>query len=286
VSSAGSILKTIGVFTFVFVLMWAIAALLGALLSAWSIGWFIAWSAAALAVNLFTYFLSDRIALWSHRVRLVGPQEAPQLHAIVEEVAREAGIPKPRVGIMQEPSPNAFATGRNPKHAVVVCTTGLLGLLNPHELKGVLAHEVSHVSNRDTLVMTAVATIAAFLAYAIQFGGRAAAARQRNIGMAIAIILLSYIGGMLAAILIRMFVSRRREFKADATGAHLLGDATGLQNALLKLDYATRQVPMRTAKASTAHLFIANPFGSAVSGLFASHPPIPQRIERLSRLQG
>lgn len=283
-SSAGSVLRTVFVFSFVFIVMWAIAVVLGIFLSAWSIGWFIAFSAIALLMNLFTYFASDKLVLWSYRVRIVEPAQEPRLHRMIEEIAREAGIPKPRIGIFKESSPNAFATGRNPKHAVVAFTTGILSLMSEEELKGVAAHEISHVKNRDTLIMTAVATVAAFFAYAVQFGGRAAAARQRNAANAIAIIILSYIGGLIAAMLIRAFVSRRREYKADATGAKIVGDSRGLSSALLKLDYATRKIPMKTAREASAHLFIANPWGKA-AGIFMSHPPIEKRVERLRQME-
>jgi heat shock protein HtpX len=284
-NALGSSLRTVAVFTFVFVFMWALAAGLSLFLPVWGMTWFLLWSAIALLVNLFTYFASDRIVLWSYRVRLVEPAEAPDLHAVVEEVAAAAGVPKPRVGIMEESSPNAFATGRNPRHAVVACTTGLLRLMDREELKGVLAHEIGHVRNRDTLVMTATATIAAFFAYAIQFAGQAAASRGRAGGSGLATGLLAYIGGMIAATLIRAFVSRSREFKADATGARLAGGSRGLQSALLKLDDATRGVPMKTAKEASAHMFIVNPLtGQHVYSLFRSHPPMEKRIERLREL--
>jgi heat shock protein HtpX len=283
-SSLGSSLKTLGVFAVVFLIIYAVAGAIALFVPVWSLSYILIFTAFAVLMNLFTYFASDKLVLMSYRVKMVSPQEAPELHAIVEDVARAAGVPKPKVGIVSESSPNAFATGRNPEHAVVCFTTGLLKILQPNELRGVVAHELSHVKNRDTLVMTAVATVAAFFAYIIQFGGYAAASRGRNGGGLITMLLLYLVAG-LAAMLIRSFVSRRREYGADATGASVLGDSRGLQNALLKLDYASRGRPMRVAHEASAHLFIVNPLsGRSVAGLFMSHPPIESRVARLQQL--
>lgn len=285
-SAGSSLAKTVGVFCVVFLVIYGVAGALALFLPVWSLGYILTWTGVAVLLNLVTYFLSGKIVLWSYRVRLLGTEEAPELQALVQRVAKAAGLPAPKVGIMQEGSPNAFATGRNPKRAVVCFTTGILDLLTPHELEGVVAHEISHVKNRDTLVMTAVATVAAFFAYTIQFGGMAAASRGSRSGGGglVAYLLLSLVAGIAAA-LIRAFVSRRREYGADRTGASILHDSTGLSKALLKLDYANRGRPMRVAREASAHLFIVNPFsGRGAAGLFLSHPPIADRVRQLERL--
>ncbi len=284
-STSSSLAKTLGVFAVVFLLIYAVAGALALFLPVWSLGYIVLWTGFAVVLNLVTYFLSDKLVLLTYRVRLVSAEEAPELHALVLRVAAAAGVPKPKVGIMREGSPNAFATGRNPNRGVVCFTTGILDLLTPHELEGVVAHELSHVKNRDTLVMTAVATVAAFFAYIIQFGGMAATSRgNRGGGGILAYILLSVVAGIAAA-LIRAFVSRRREYGADRTGASVLHDSTGLSKALLKLDYASRGKPMHVAREASAHLFIVNPFsGSRVHGLFLSHPPISDRVRELEKL--
>lgn len=282
--AAGSMLKTVGVFAVVFALIYAVAGAVALFLPVWSLNYILLFTAFAFAVNLFTYFASSKLVLMSYHARMTTPEEIPQLHKLVEEVAAAAGIPKPQVAVMPEGAPNAFATGRNPSHAVICFTSGILDLLSEHELKGVVAHELSHVKNRDTLIMTAVATVAAFFAYLIQFGGMAAGSRDRNGGGILMYFLLAFVGGI-AATLIRMFVSRTREYGADRTGAQILHDSTGLQKALLKLDYQTRGRPMRVAREASSHLFIVNPFtGQRVSGLFMSHPPIGDRVHRLEEM--
>jgi heat shock protein HtpX len=286
-SAVRSTLKTVGVFLVVFAFMYAIAGALALFLPVWSLSYVLLWTAIAAAMNIAMYFFADRIVLAGYRAKVVTPQEAPALHALVGEVSAAAGLPKPKVAIMSEASPNAFATGRSPAHAVVCFTTGILDLLTEHELRGVVAHELSHVKNRDTLVMTAVATVAAFFAYIIQFGGVAASSddgRGGHGGNIFAYLAFAILGSI-AAVLLRAFVSRRREFGADATGAALLRDSTGLSKALLKLDYAARGRPMRVARDASAHLFIVNPFaGRRAAGLFHSHPPISDRVRRLERL--
>lgn len=272
-------------FAVVFLIIYAVAGAIALFLPVWSLGYMLMFTAFASLLNLGTYFLSDKLVMMSYGVRQVSREEAPQLHALVEEVARAAEIPKPKVGIMREGSPNAFATGRNPQHAVVCFTTGILDLLSEAELKGVVAHELSHVKNHDTLVMTAVATVAAFFAYLIQFGGLAASSRDGRGGGNILLYLLFAFAGSIAALLIRAFVSRRREYGADETGAKILNDSAGLSNALLKLDYASRGRPMRVAREASAHLFIVNPLtAQRAAGLFHSHPPIADRVRRLERL--
>jgi heat shock protein HtpX len=280
-----STLKTFGVFAVVFLFIYLIAGALAFFMPVWSLSYMLLWTGIAFLMNVAMYFLSDKIVLMSYRARIVSEQEAPDLHALVAEIATAAGLPKPRVAMMQEGSPNAFATGRNPEHAVVCFTTGILDLLTKDELKGVVAHEMSHVKNRDTLVMTAVATVAAFFAYAIQFGGMATSSRDGRGGGIVGYIAFAILGSIVA-MLIRAFVSRKREYGADLTGAALIHDSKGLQKALLKLEYASKRRPMRVAKQASAHLFIVNPFaGARVSGLFMSHPPIRDRVARLNKLE-
>ena len=284
-SAIRSTMKTFGVFAVVFLFIYLIAGALALFIPVLSLTYIILWTGLAFLMNVAMYFFADKIVLMSYRAKTVTEQEAPELHALVGEIASAAGMPKPKVAIMQEPSPNAFATGRNPQHAVVCFTTGILDLLSKDELKGVVAHEMSHVKNRDTLVMTAVATVAAFFAYAIQFGGMAASSRDNRGGGLVGYILFAILG-TIAAMLLRAFVSRRREYGADATGAALIHDSKGLQKALLKLEYASKRRPMRVAKDASAHLFIVNPFaGRKVGGLFMSHPAIKDRVARLDKLE-
>lgn len=283
-SAIASTLKAAAVFGIVFAFMYAIAFALAFFLPVWSLSYVLLWTGVAVLMNLIMYFGAHRIVLWSYRARVVTREEAPQLYGIIEEVAGTAGLPVPKVAIMHEASPNAFATGRSPSHSVVCFTTGILERLSENELRGVVAHELSHVKNRDTLVMTAVATVAAFFAYIIQFGGIAASSRDNRAGGIAAYIAFAILGSIAAA-LIRAFVSRRREYGADASAAHLLRDSTGLQNALLKLDYAPRGRPMRTAHEASAHLFIVNPLtASRLGGLMHTHPAIEDRVARLQRL--
>jgi heat shock protein HtpX len=288
-SVAGSIGRTFGLFTLVFAVMFAIAYALAYVLSAFSLAFFLVFALIAVAINLFTYFGSSWLVLRAYRCKVLTEEEAPGLHKLVGEVAAAAGVPKPKVAVMPSPSPNAFATGRNPKHAVVAYTTGIIDLLSEDELRGVTAHELGHIKNHDTLIMTATATVSAFIAYAIYFAGMSAASRGRGGGFAAS--LIAYFAGMLVAALIRSFVSRRREYGADSTGAAILGgDSTGLEKALLKLDQASTGRPMKQAREASAHLFIVNPLsgrsaGSFIAGLTRTHPPIQKRVERLRKMR-
>lgn len=244
----------------------------------------------ALAVNAFAYWNSDKIAVAAARGVEVGPDEAPELHRIIDDLCAQAGLPKPRVYICQDPSPNAFATGRNPKHAAVCCTTGLLNLVTERELRGVLAHELSHVRSRDILTASLAATIAmgiSFLAqmayWAALFGGFGG--RDDREGNPFVLLLIALLAAPAAAI-IQLAISRAREYDADYHGAQLSRDPLALANALRKLEAATRQVPMQVAPA-IAPLYIVNPFGGrrvTFSQLFSTHPPIDDRIARLERL--
>jgi heat shock protein HtpX len=242
-------------------------------------------AALALAMNVGSYWFSDSIVLRMYKARELGPDEAPMLHGMVEELSRRAGIPKPRICVVPESSPNAFATGRNPEHAVVAVTDGIVRLLAPEELRGVLAHEIGHIANRDILVQTVagvLATVVMYLAnmarFAAIFGGRS---NDRSGGNALAGLLMAVLAP-LAAMLIQMAVSRSREYLADASGARSSGSPLALASALSKLDGYSKQIPMQRQDPATASMFIVSPLlGGHWRNLFSTHPPIRDRIARL-----
>ena len=239
----------------------------------------------ALALNFFAYWSSDKIALKMAHARPVTEQEDPELYSIVSEQASLAGLPMPKVYEIQSDSPNAFATGRNPQHATVAVTTGIRRILNRRELGGVLAHEMAHVGNRDTLIMAVVATIAgaismlAFMAQISAIFGGMGGGRDRG-GSMIGLLVIAIVMP-LAAALVRAAISRTREFQADATGAHTSGDALALASALEKLEMGNEVRPMKVSEGAS-HLFIVNPLrGQSMSNLFSTHPPIQERVRRL-----
>jgi heat shock protein HtpX len=239
----------------------------------------------ALGMNFFSYWFSDKIVLKMYGAQEVMPADAPQLHQIVEELAREAGIPKPKVYIIPDDSPNAFATGRNPEHAAVAATEGIMRLLTPTELKGVLAHEIGHVRNRDILISTIAATMAGaimILADMARFGAIfGVGSRDNEEGPGIIGILVMSIIAPIAAMLIQMAISRSREYLADETGAHLAHNPESLARALEKLTLGVQRAPM-DASPATAHMFIVNPLtGSTLMNLFSTHPPLEERVARL-----
>jgi heat shock protein HtpX len=235
----------------------------------------------AALMNFAAFFWSDKIVLRMYNARPVGPQEAPELHEIVARLAGKAGIPMPRLYVIPDAALNAFATGRSPSHAAVAATEGILRAMNRDELEGVLAHELSHVLNRDTLISTVAATLAGaitHLAHFFMFFGRGDDDEAPNplVG------LLTMILAPLAAMLIQMAVSRSREYAADATGAALVGHPQGLASALAKLHTAAARVPLHVSDPATAHLFIVNPLsGRRLASLFSTHPPLEDRIARL-----
>ncbi len=241
-------------------------------------------------MNFVSYWWSDKIVLAMYRAKEVSPQEAPELHRIVSELAHAAGIPKPRVYIIPTDHPNAFATGRGPGHAAVAVTTGILNLLTERELRGVLSHELSHIRNRDVLIMTVAATIAGaitYLAYmarwAAIFGGFGGDDEDR--GGNLLVILLISILAPLAAMIVQLAISRSREYLADATGAKISRDPLALASALRKLAYGAAKRPLQSANPATAHLFIVTPFrGGGITSLFSTHPPIEDRIRRLEEM--
>jgi heat shock protein HtpX len=242
----------------------------------------------ALGMNFFSYWFSDKIVLKMYGAQEVSPAEAPQLHQIVAELAHEAGVPKPRVYIVPDESPNAFATGRNPEHAAVAATEGILRLLTPAELKGVLAHEMGHVRNRDILISTIAATMAGaimILADMARWGAIFGMGRDDDEGPGIVGILVMSIIAPIAAMLVQLAISRSREYLADETGAHLAHNPESLARALEKLSMGTQRVPMNASPA-TAHMFIVNPLtGSSLMNLFSTHPPIEERVARLRAMR-
>jgi heat shock protein HtpX len=247
-----------------------------------------------LVMNFVMYWFSDRIALLVHRAQEVSPTEAPTLHRVVGRLAERAGIPKPRVCIIPSESPNAFATGRNPEHAVVAVTEGLMQLLSERELAGVVAHELAHVRNRDILIQTIAAAVAGLVAaagHAIQWSLMFAGRRDDDeggggIAGAIAWAILAPI----VAMLVQLAISRSREYGADATGAAITGDPDALADALARLEDSKRLLPYEHAGPATAHMFIVNPLRSgglaAFFSLFSTHPPIEERIRRLRAMRG
>ncbi|MBW1801542.1 MAG: zinc metalloprotease HtpX [Deltaproteobacteria bacterium] len=240
----------------------------------------------ALGMNFFAYWFSDKMALKMSRARQVSSAEAPELHSMIEHLAARAGLPKPQVYIMPGDTPNAFATGRNPEHAAVAVTEGLIRLLKRDELEGVLAHELAHIKNRDILISSIAAVMAGAISYlatmaqwAMIFGGGRSNDEEGGDSL-IGSIAMMIIAPM-AAMLIQMAISRSREYLADATGAEICGNPQGLASALKRLEECNRQLPMQVNPA-TAQMYIVNPLnGQTISKLFSTHPPIQERVKRL-----
>ncbi|CCO07302.1 zinc metalloprotease HtpX [Desulforamulus hydrothermalis] len=244
----------------------------------------------AMAMNFFGYFYSDTLAIKMTGSYPVSEAEAPQLYAMVRRLSQRAGLPMPRIYIQPSPQPNAFATGRNPSHAAVAVTEGLLRLLDHDELEGVLAHELAHIKNRDVLVGTIAAALAgaiSMIANLLQWGailGMGRNSDEEEGGSMLGGLIMAMVAPIIAMI-VQLAISRSREYMADATGAQIAGSPQGLANALLKLESAAHRIPMQVSPA-TSHLFIVNPLsGAAVARLFSTHPPIQDRVEKLSRLK-
>ena len=259
-----------------------------------SVGYLVGGSGGALiaffvaaAMNLFSYWNADKIVLRMHRARQVDQNTAPEFHELVRGLAARAGLPMPKVYVIDDPQPNAFATGRNPENAAVAATTGLLSHLTAEEVAGVMAHELAHVKNRDTLIMTVTATIAGAISmlanFAFFFGGN----RDSNSPFGPIAVILAAITAPFAAMLVQMAISRTREYSADRDGAAICGNPRWLATALGKIAAAARRVPMMSAERNpaTAHLFIVNPLtGERMDNLFSTHPATENRIAALMQM--
>jgi heat shock protein HtpX len=242
--------------------------------------------AFALVMNGTAYFYGDKLALAAAQAQEVTPGEAPMLHQLADRLAQQYQVPKPRVYVSPDPSPNAFATGRNPKHAAICVNEGLIRILNQDELYGVLAHEFAHVRNRDILISSVVAVMAGAITllsqFALFFGG---GQDERDNPLGIVGVLLIVILGPIAALLIQLAVSRSREYEADHTGAEVSHEPLALASALRKLQRGTEVVPSAVAQPAFAHLYIVNPLsGQTLAGLFSTHPPLEERIRRLEAM--
>jgi heat shock protein HtpX len=235
-------------------------------------------------MNMGAYWFSDKIALKMSGAKPVSEEEAPRLYEMVRELTTRADLPMPRLYLIPQDQPNAFATGRGPKHAAVAVTQGIVNLLPEEELKGVLAHELAHIRNRDILIQSVAATIGGaitYLGYMLMFFGGGDDESPLSLVASLALMLLAPI----AAMIIQMSISRQREFSADATGAELTGNPEGLAGALLKLEEGAKAMPMQ-ANAATEPLYIVKPFsGRGIAGLFSTHPPIEERVRRLRQLR-
>ena len=236
----------------------------------------------ALFMNVISYWFSDKIVLKMYRAKEITRNDNPKLHSMVELLAQQFEVPKPKIYLVKNPSPNAFATGRNPSNAAIAVTTGLLKFLNEEELRGVMAHEFSHIKNRDILISTIAGVIAGaigmlgFFARIAMWGGS-----SRDRGNIVGLILVAIMIPIIALV-VRLAISRSREYLADETAVKTIHSHFGLISALQKLQYGTKKVPMRNANEGTAHMFIANPFGKVgFMKLFSTHPPMEKRIEKL-----
>lgn len=244
----------------------------------------------ACVMNLITYWFCHKIVLALYRAKPLSEKDAPRVHEIVRDLTMKAGMPMPKIYVIPQEAPNAFATGRNPKHAVVAVTHGILNLLDKEELRGVLGHELSHINNRDILVGTIAATIAGAISMIASMarwglifgGGRSSDNRNNPVGLVFMIVMLVLLP--IAAMLIQLAISRTREYGADESGAHLTGNPVGLANALKKLQAYSGRRPMN-ANPATAHMFIVNPLsGQSLMKLFSTHPPIEERVRRLEKM--
>jgi heat shock protein HtpX len=275
--------KTVGLMTFLVVLFVAIGGALGG-----RSGMIMALMFATIT-NVGMYWFSDKIVLRMYKARPVTEAEAPELYSMVRNLVQKAGMPMPTVYIIPDETPNAFATGRNPEHAVVAVTQGIMRILSREELTGVIAHELAHIKHRDMLTGTIVATIAGAISMLAQmaqwsmiFGGHRSDDDEGG-NPIVAIVMM--IVAPIAAMLVQMAISRSREFEADKGGAGIAGSPTGLSNALLKLEKGSQMIPMTDARPATAHMFIVNPLtGGGLMKLFSTHPPIEERVQRLNDL--
>jgi len=275
--------KTVGLMVFMTLLLMLVGSAIGG-----KSGMIIAFGMAVL-MNFGTYWFSDKIVLRMYGAQPVNEAEAPELYSIVRTLVQKAGMPMPKVYIIPEETPNAFATGRNPEHAVVAVTHGIMRILSREELAGVVAHELAHIKHRDMLTGTIVATIAGAISmlaqmaqWAMIFGGRRDD-NEEGTNPVVGIVMM--IVAPIAAMLVQMAISRTREYEADKGGAQIAGNPGGLANALLKLEKGSQIVPMTDAKPATAHMFIVNSLtGGGLMNLFSTHPPIAERVKRLNEM--
>lgn len=281
-------IRTAAMFAALTALLVVIGIVVGGLLNNWIIG-LVVMLVISVGINVFSYFFSKKFALMANKVHLVTREQEPRLYRIVENLAMQAGLPMPEVGVSDMPMPNAFATGRNPKNAAVVATRQILNLLNDDELEGVMAHELSHVKNRDILVMSVASTMASVVAYVTRMAVWAALLNNdENNGGNLVIAIIADITLPIAAMLIQLGVSRNREYLADESGARLTGRPMALASALTKLESGCSAKTNTYDNPSTANMWISNPFGQrrtrGLVNLFRTHPSTPDRIERLKKL--
>ncbi len=280
-------LRTAAMFGMMTLILVVIGIVVGSIFKNWMIG-LVVMLAVSVLFNVFSYFCSKSMALKANRVRLVTREEEPRLYNIVESLAERAGLPMPEVGVSEVPMPNAFATGRNPKNAAVVATRPLLNLLTDDELEGVMAHELSHVKNRDILVMSVASTMASIVAYVTRIAVWSTFFSNERDGVSLLLVILADITLPIAAMLVQLGVSRNREYLADETGARLTGKPMALANALIRIEGGcTAQVNDYNNPAYES-VWISSPFGKksvkGLTNLFRTHPTTPDRIERLRAL--
>ncbi len=278
-------LRLLLLFTLLTIIMMGVGLVAGAYFGTSPTGAITIFFIIAVLINVGSYFWSDKLVLRAYKARVVEQHEAPQLFGVVKKVAQMNDLPMPRVAIVPSQTPNAFATGRSPQHAVVAATEGLMRMLDRDELEGVMAHEMGHVKNRDTLVMAVAATIAGAIAFAARIlWWNSIFGRNRNVHPALLILVI--LTAPLAAFLLQAAVSRQREFKADATAAALTGKPWALVNALRKLEHGNSSRPMEVGSPAHAALCIANPLrgGDILVNMFSTHPPMQDRIDALEAL--
>lgn len=280
----GASLRIAGVFIAMIALFMAIGWIVGGLfLGDWILGSLI-FLAIAAAINFISYFYSDRIVLWSYKAKIISQADQPRLYNVVNKVCLKANMPMPKIAIVPTQTPNAFATGRNEKTAVVAATEGIMSLLTDDELEGVLAHEMAHIKDKDMLVMTVAATIAGAISIASRMAFYGSLGRGRNNGNGLLMLLVA-ITAPLAALMLRLAISRNREYKADKEGALTIQRPLFLASALEKLEEGNRRRPMQMGSPTSSSLFIVNPFsGGSFVSLFMTHPPLASRVRRLEQL--
>jgi heat shock protein HtpX len=285
----GPRLKSAALFAVIIALFVVVGGLVGEFIFGSFLAGLIVALSLSLVLNLVSYLFCDRFVLWSTKAKIVSPAEAPRLARIVDDLAPQFGLVAPRIAIVPTENPNAFATGRDERHAVVAATQGILRLLDDRELRGVLAHELAHVRDRDVLVMTFAATLAGAISYAAQivffsmlFGG---SGNNRG-GVNPIVLLVAVITAPIAALLVQLAISRSREFRADEVGAYTIGDPEALASALRKLEIGTAKRPIDVGSPAASSLFIVNPFrGATFASLFSTHPPTAERIRRLQAMR-